>query len=168
MGLSFQLCRLDLLQGGCLFHPNSSDRSQHLPVGNTDSRAHVDPDAPTQTLKQLPYSYHRAGPTAQAALCLGPRWENSLISSAKAHSCLFNCCNEKVSMKPNTRPSHRESRASWTQQAQRESKQKSLGLRAGAPWAEASLPPPMSSTPVHTHSGMHRFQRKACSSYLHP
>lgn len=85
------------------------------------------------------------------ALCPGPRWENSLISSAKAHSCLFNCCNEKVSMKPNTRPPHRESRASWTQQAHRESKQKSLDVRAGAPWAEASLPTHEQHPCAHAH-----------------
>lgn len=99
---------------------------------------------PTQTLKQpSPQIQNRAYSPGHT---LPWTQVGEFILSAKAHSCLFNCCNEKVSMKPNTRPPHRESRASWTQQAQRESKQKSVDLRAGTPWAEASRPPPLVCT----------------------
>lgn len=140
--------------------------SSSLPQDTIDYKVNVDPHTSSQAPKQLPH-LPRAGPAAQVVPCPRPRWENLLISSAKAYRSLISGM-KRFPMKPNTQPSPP---SEWKLLTLTDLNQSqswylwSLGL-----WlpGQRSSPPPFRSTHEHTHTSAHRYHTEKYSYIFLP
>ena len=144
-----------------------------VPRAPVFSRATMSPVYCQPGSKEDPLHPFKAEPLVEAAPCRGPRWENSLIFSAKA-CCYLIAGMKRFPMKPNPQPSPPRGQKlctpaslSWGP------KQRLSSLGAGAPWAQ-SLPvstqaPVCRHTPTtHTHYTHTRAPASTGTVHVHP
>ena len=123
-------------QEGVLALPRSSGALlAALPRAPVFSRATVSPVYHQPGSKEDPLHLFKAGPSVEAAPCRGPRWENSLISSAKA-CCYLIAGMKRFPVKPNPQPSPPRGQKLCTPASLSWRHKRGLSsLGAGAPWA---------------------------------